>query len=283
MPTALDATAPLELVPGRLYRLGGTVPMDGRLSWVPADWQGPASGRSEALNTYLLIEGDRATLVDSGVTVHREQIIDQLESLLAGRGLEIFLTRFEPDCLVNLPAIVRRFGVREVHGGGVSNPFDFFDDLSTAEQLRADAGVTLHRRLPGDAVEIGTGRHLDLVATTIRLLTTFWAYDNVTKTLFTSDAFGHVAVPEANGRVLVDDSDDPTTFEMVRDHLFTKFDWLLGAETAPLREDLAKIFQKYDVERIAPTHGGMIVGKETVARHVAWVDRALAEVVVPFD
>lgn len=257
--------------------------MDGRLSWVPASWQGPDSRLSESLNTYVLIEGDRAMLIDSGVTVHREQIIAQLEGLLGDRTLEVFLTRFEPDCLVNLPHIVRKFGVNEVHGGGVSNPFDFFDDLSTSEQLRADAGVTLHRRLPGDDVKVGAGgRTLSLVATTIRLLTTFWAYDSGTRTLFTSDAFGHVAVPEG-GRLLVDEEHDPTTFETVRDHLFTKFDWLLGAETEPLRADLKKVFDTYDVERIAPTHGGQIVGRETVAKHVAWVDKALAEVVVPFD
>lgn len=283
MATAIDTDAPVELVPEKLYRLGGTVPMDGRLSWVPASWQGPDSLLHEAVNSFLLIEGDRAMLVDSGVTVHREAIVAQIAGLLGDRKLEVFLTRFEPDCLVNLPHLVKRFGVTEVHGGGVSNPFDFFDDLSTAEQLRADAGVQLHRRLPGDAVAVGQGRELNLVATTIRLLTTFWAYDTGTKTLFTSDAFSHVAIAGAGGRTFVDDQDDPTTFENVRDHLFTKFDWLLGAETGPLREDLARIFATYDVERLAPTHGGTIVGKDTVAKHVAWVNRALEEVVIPFE
>jgi flavorubredoxin len=283
MATVTDIDAPVELVPEKLYRLGGTVPMDGRLSWVPASWQGEDSPLHESLNSYLLIEGDRAMLVDSGVTVHRDAIVAQIAGLLGDRNLEVFLTRFEPDCLVNLPHLVKRFGVTEVHGGGVSNPFDFFDDLSTSEQLRADAGVQLHRRLPGDAVKVGEGRELNLVATTIRLLTTFWAYDTGTKTLFSSDAFGHVAVQGAAGLPYVDGSNDPTTFENVRDHLFTKFDWLLGAETAPLRQDLAKVFSTYDVHRIAPTHGGMIVGKDTVAKHIAWVDKALSEVEVPLD
>jgi pimeloyl-ACP methyl ester carboxylesterase len=78
MATAIDTDAPVELVPGKLYRLGGTVPMDGRLSWVPASWQGPDSLLHEALNSDLLIEGDRAMLVDSGVTVHREAIVAQI-------------------------------------------------------------------------------------------------------------------------------------------------------------------------------------------------------------
>jgi flavorubredoxin len=265
---------PVELVPNKLYGLGGLAPIESGFSWLPKGVTG-----YEPVNAFLLLEDDGALLVDTGVPAHKEIVKAQLEELIGSeRELQVFLTRFEPDCLANLPTLTANFNFHTINGGGVLNPFDFFDDISSAEQVKSDYSLELNRKKPGDVVAVNGTRQLELVVTTIRLLTTFWAYDATTKTLFTSDSFGHVQIQDPSRPAVLDAADDTTTIDQVRAHLLTKFDWLLGAETEPLIADLQKIFSTYDVEILAPTHGAAIRGKETVARHVEMFIQVLSEI-----
>lgn len=264
----------VELVPNKLYRLGGVCPIDDDISWIPKGVEG-----YEPLSAFLLLEEDGALLVDTGVPLNKDAVAAQLDSIIGReREIQVFLTRFEPDCLANMPMLTDLFNIKKVAGGGVSNPFDFFDDLSTQEQLRADYNVTMTRLLPTDIIHVSPTRELSLVVTSIRLLNTFWGYDAATKTLFTSDSFGHVPVSDPSQVPVVTSENDTATFEQVRDHHLTKFDWLMGAETAPLIADLDKIFATHDVEIIAPNHGCVLQGADVVKRHVAMVRRMLTEI-----
>ena len=74
-PTRTDS--PVSIVPGRLYALGGTVALDGRISWFPPDATGSAP-----TSCYLLLDGGSALLIDTGLPVHRDVLIAQLGSLL---------------------------------------------------------------------------------------------------------------------------------------------------------------------------------------------------------
>jgi glyoxylase-like metal-dependent hydrolase (beta-lactamase superfamily II) len=56
-----------EIVPGRIYRLGGFIELDGRISWAPE-----MPGRFTPNNCYTVMEADRVYLVDTGVAAHRE-------------------------------------------------------------------------------------------------------------------------------------------------------------------------------------------------------------------
>jgi flavorubredoxin len=264
----------VELFPGKLYRLGGVAPIHDDISWIPKGVTGYVP-----LNCYLLLEDEGAALVETGVALNGEVIAQQLNRLLRpGQDFQLFVTRFEPDTLSNMPLLMSQFGMRKISGGGVTNPFDFFDDLSSQEQLRADYRAELSRLRPGDVVTVSPSRHLDLVVTTLRLLTTFWAYDAQTKTLFTSDTFGHAELTGASQPAVLTAETDVTTFEQVRDHLLTKFDWLKGAETKSLLDDLDRIFDTYEVDMIAPDSGCVIKGRNVVARHVSMVKQVLSEI-----
>lgn len=263
----------LELVQDKLYRLGGAVELDGRISWIPHDREG-----FEPINCYLIKDGSHALLVDTGVAAHRDLVVQQLKELIGDQTpLSIFLTRFEPDCLSNLAEIVEKFPVEHVYGGGVSNPFDFFDDLSTDEQLRHDYHVDIVRKIPGDVLRLSEQRTLTLVVTSIRLLATFWAYDHETRTLFTSDTFGHMQLRGIDETPVFSKANDTATVDTVRQHLLTKFDWLSGAEKEPLQRDLHDIFDQFPVEVIAPTHGAVLKGSETISRHYQFVQQVLSE------
>ena len=72
-------------------------------------------------------------------------------------------------------------------------------------------------------------------------------------------------------------ANDTTTTEIVHEHLMTKFDWLSGAETGPLRNYLTGVRERWPIEIIAPSYGCMIVGADLVSRHFDMIDAALEE------
>lgn len=264
----------VTIVPAKLYGLGGAAPRDGRISWVP-----PRRDGFEPINCYLLTEPDGALLIDTGVAAHADVIARQLRELVGpDLGVSVFLTRFEPDCVTNLAGVLRTCNVVAVYGGGVHNPFDFFDELSPAEHVRHDHDVELIRRRPGEQVPVGKTRSVEVLSTSLRVLTTFWAYDAATRTLFTSDAFGHVPLAAPGQPRIIDAGTDETGAGEVADTLFTKFDWLRAADTAPLRAELTDLLTTREVEIIAPTHGRILRGPGVVRRHADMLMDCLAGV-----
>lgn len=270
-------TAPAaEIVPGRLYALGGTVPVDGRISWLP-----PSAKGHESLNAYLLLGDEHAVLVDTGVAHHRDLVLAQLHELLpAGRPLAVFLTRAEADCLTNLDAIVKAFAITEVYAGGVHNPFDFFDEIldqAARDELLQSYALQVVRKEPGERITLGPDRELVILGAPVRLLTTFWAYDTGTGAMFTSDSFGHLQCRDPQARVL-DEASPGAPPDGLREWLLTKFDWFVGADTAPVRSQLTAIFGAHDTQILAPVHGRVIHGEAIVRAQVERLDQVLADV-----
>ncbi len=252
---------PVALVPGALYAVGDAAPNDGRLSWAA-----PGTSALEPVNAFLLVEEGHALLIDPGVAAHENALLAQLGEIIGPETeLSVFCTRFEGDCVTALGPVIRDFNVVSIFGGGVSNPFDFFEDVSPQEQIRTDHHIEILRKKAGDTIEVGPGRRVDLLSTSLRVLTTFWLYDERTGTLFTSDFFGYEGLDHADRSDLVR-STTPDTFDhdAAARRLFTKIDWLLLADPAPFVEELDRLFTTYDIRTIAPGHGRIIVGSDTV-------------------
>jgi flavorubredoxin len=208
-----------------------------------------------------LIDGDRGTLVDTGVAAHEEEILRQLEELLpVDARLSVFLTRAELDCLGNLAAIAGEFHVDNVLTGGVVNPFDAFDHATSLvpETVRFARGADVTR------IAAGPGHELVVLQPKLRLLATFWLYDEETRTMFTSDAFGHRSL-EVDGPPIVADHDVAAVDRSIR----AKFDWLTEcARVDEVAGATEAAFRMYPTERIAPGHGCVLAGKSCVAAHV---------------
>src|SRR3954471_23112050 len=102
--TETAVLAAIEIVPDRLYALGGLVELDGRISW------GPNDGSLQPINAYLLLSGDAPTLIDTGLAVHRSAFAEQLRGLLpANSHLNVFLTRSEHDCCGNVGLVMGEY------------------------------------------------------------------------------------------------------------------------------------------------------------------------------
>lgn len=261
----MSSALAVPIIDGRLYALGGLAESRGALSWLPA-----SEHRYEPINAFLLVEDGEALLVDTGVAAHATELIAQLEAVIsADTALSVIFTRFEGDTLTNLGPIMRRFRVKQVIGGGVSNPFDFFDDLSPEEQLREDYEIDLTRMRAGEDIILGTSRRIKILSTSVRNLTTSWIYDSGTGALFTSDSFGYEPLETpSRAELLVTQTPDDMSHDRLAPRFFTKFDWMLQADCAPLIDNLRTITTEHDVTVICPTHGRILSGRQVVSDYI---------------
>src|SRR5262249_44883887 len=152
--------------------------------------------------------------------------------------------------------------------------FDFgakADGRGVLESMRVTA-VTR-----ADTIEVGRrGRPIAVMQAPIRLIATRWLYDGSTRTLFSSDLFAHGWRERPHGPWIVDDEADSTTGRELRSFMLnTRYWWLEGAPTDAIRRGIDAVFDKYDVETIAPGYGCILRGRNVVARHYKMLDAFL--------
>jgi flavorubredoxin len=268
--------ATIALREGELYAIANPYEVDGRLTW-----HDPAARGFATMNCYLLTEGDSALLIDTGVTAHRDALVEQLRDLVDGAELEVLHSRLgEYTSVCNTPAIVEAFDVTAVWGQHPSaelwTDFQPHRDRGFGHAIGAVPVKLLERQMEFELGDGGT-RRLEAFSSILRLLPTWWVWDEATRTMFTSDLFSHVRRPSADGPWVVTAEDDDTTVETVREHMVgTRYWWVPEADTRPIAAGLAEVFASHPVERVAPQYGCILEGADVVERHLELVQQVLA-------
>jgi hypothetical protein len=263
-----------SLADDQLYALQNPFALDGRVSSYPAS----ARGFSVA-NCYLLAQPDGAMLIDTGFGKDEPAIRAQIASLIApGLPFSMFPLRLNEFMSINnVESFAAHFNVETCY---TSNPdaalwFDF-GAREDGRSLLDSMSVTAVTR--ADTIRLGKlGREIDVMQAPIRLIATRWLYDRATRTLFSSDLFTHLWRETATGPWIVTDADnDPTATRDIRSFMLnTRYWWLEGAPTDSIRRGIGEVFDKYDVETIAPGYGCVLRGRNVVARHYAMLDEFL--------
>src|ERR1700759_664757 len=273
--STIDKSHIETIADGKLYALQNVMELDGRVSAYPAN----ARGYSVS-NCYLLKEGDRALLLDSGLSAHEASIIAQIRSLTtADTLLSVFPLRInEYMSVCNVEAIAQSFNVEQCYSG---NPdaalwFDFGRRSDANDSRPYSLKTTLVSR--AETLHVGgTKRPIDVFQAPIRLINTRWMYDQETRTLFTSDSFTHEWSDSSDGPWTMTAADDTTTSDQVRSFLLnTRYWWLEGGKTTELRRKLAAVFEKYPIETIAPGYGRVLRGRALVERKYKMFDEVRA-------
>jgi hypothetical protein len=260
-----------SLAEGQLYALQNLFPLDGRVSSYPASARGFA-----VANSYLLTQPDAAMLIDTGFGKDEPVIRAQIEQLIAPRlPLSMFPLRLNEFMSINnVESFAGHFNIDQCY---TSNPdaalwFDFGareDGRSILDAMKVTA-VTR-----ADTIQLGTaGRAIDVMQAPLRLIATRWLYDRATRTLFSSDMFTHVWRDAETGPWIVTDADDDaTTPGEVRSFMLnTRYWWLEGVTTDTMRRGIGDIFDKHDIETIAPGYGCILRGRDVVKRHYQMLD-----------
>jgi hypothetical protein len=88
--------------------------------------------------------------------------------------------------------------------------------------------------------------------------------------------FTHVRRAREDGPWIVSEDDDTVSARDLRSFLLnTRYWWLEGAPTDSIRRGIGEIFDKHDVETIAPGYGCILSGRKVVARHYRMLDDIL--------
>ena len=263
-----------SLADDRLYALQNPFALDGRVSSYPAS----ARGFSVA-NSYLLTQPDAAMLIDTGFGKDEPAIRSQIEQLIApGLPLSMFPLRLNEFMSINnVESFAAHFNIDQCY---TSNPdaalwFDF-GAVPNGRSILDAMKVTAVTR--ADTIELGkAGRAIDVMQAPIRLIATRWLYDRATRTLFSSDMFTHVWRGSETGPWIVTEADnDATSARDIRSFMLnTRYWWLEGVSTDSMRRGIGEIFDKHDIETIAPGYGCILRGRKVVARHYRMLDEFL--------
>jgi flavorubredoxin len=263
-----------SLADDQLYALQNPFALDGRVSSYPASARG-----FSVVNSYLLTQPDAAMLIDTGFGKDEALIRGQIEQLIApGLPFSMFPLRLNEFMSINnVESFAGHFNIETCY---TSNPdaalwFDFGAKENGRGILDA-MNVTAVTR--ADTINLGkSGRAIDVMQAPLRLIATRWLYDRTTRTLFSSDMFTHVWRDSETGPWIVTDADnDPTSPRDVRSFMLnTRYWWLEGAPTEAIRRGIGNVFDKYDIETLAPGYGCILRGRNVVARHYQMLDEFL--------
>ena len=258
----------------RLYALQNPFVLDGRVSSYPASARG-----FSVVNSYLLTQPDAAMLIDTGFGKDEPVIRAQIEALIApGLPLSLFPLRLNEFMSINnVESFAGHFDVETCYTSNIDAAlwFDFGAKAEGRDILKRMKVTAVTR---ADTIELGkAGRAIDVMQAPIRLIATRWLYDRATRTLFSSDMFTHVWRDTASGPWIVTEADnDPTSPRDVRSFMLnTRYWWLEGAPTNSIRRGIGNVFDKYDIETIAPGYGCILRGRNVVARHYQMLDEFL--------
>jgi flavorubredoxin len=259
---------------GKLYALQNVMELDGRVSAYPAN----ARGYSVS-NCYLIKEGNRALLLDSGLSAHEATIMAQLRSLTTSDTLlSVFPLRInEYMSVCNVEAIAQSFNVEQCYSGNPDAALwvDFGRRSDANDKRPYSLKTTLVSR--AETLHVGDTRAIEVFQAPIRLINTRWMFDQNTRTLFTSDSFSHEWSDSADGPWSISADECKTTADQIRSFLLnTRYWWLEGGKTTELRRKLGAIFEKYPIETIAPGYGRVLRGRALVERQYRMFDEVLA-------
>jgi hypothetical protein len=263
-----------SLADDKLYALQNPFALDGRVSSYPAS----ARGFSVA-NCYLLKQSDAAMLIDTGFGKDEPAIRAQIERLIApALPLSMFPLRLNEFMSINnVESFAGHFNIDQCY---TSNPdaalwFDFGATANGRSILDAMKVTAVTR---ADTIQLGkAGRAIDVMQAPIRLIATRWLYDRTTRTLFSSDMFTHVWRDRESGPWIVTEAgNDSTSLRDIRSFMLnTRYWWLVGVSTDSMRRGIGEIFDKHDIETIAPGYGCILRGRKVVARHYRMLDEFL--------
>lgn len=268
----------VPLVPGTLYRIGGVVPAR------DLTWTADSKTRWEALNSYLLTTENEAVFIDTGTRICEPQMEHAVRELVGDRSVWVFPTRNEPDCIGNLGLVLGLSEQARLLFGGGGGILEWINDPAVDEQI--SRGFLNRRQIVpasnGTSQEFSEEVRFHWMDAPVKeMFLTQWAYEERTRTLFTSDFFGWSHLETPDGPVVADGSDGLPGVDEIAEEIPHRFNWLPGAHCPEVLDAFEETVARHPIERIAPVHGRVISGREAVRTVVDATRSALSRLVAP--
>lgn len=198
-------------------------------------------GLHEHVAAYLIDHDGEYILIDSGSFYHRERIIEGIDEVTGGDGLDTIILSHS-----DYP-----------HAGNVSQLRDKWADV----ELIASSGSPEIQGL-SDARRCTIGESLDVLGRQFSFIDppladrshTTWIYDHGSAVLFTADGFGSYHEP-GNCRATSRTFETGVPQEMIYRYHANNLVWLRYVDPTKLDEALTSIMNSYEISFVAPIHG----------------------------
>jgi flavorubredoxin len=245
----------IERIADDIVVLSDLVPVDGRVSWIA-----PGARGFEPYNEYVVLAGDRALLIDTGVAVHEASIIESLRDVVGSRRLTVWISRIELDCIGNLAAVLEAFPGAQVATANVINPVTL---VHLAEGTPAPRPT--HMRFGVSLEEIGFPG-VQVLDPVIKTLGTSWLWHAESETLFSTDSFCTDLMRNADDAVVRREADPSSDPARIHEAVLCKFDWLMRVKSDLLLRRWDHLFTNVRPSALAPIHGRIQLGRSLVER-----------------
>lgn len=225
-------------------------------------------GWHEAVRVYVLLNNKCPLIFDAGSHIHRGQIMADLKELLGdGSPGYVFLTHTELPHTGNLSAILEEWPTTKLVVSSAILPHVELPWWVKEDQIQYGYAGT--DETYGDRrISFSDGILKDQPGT-------HWMFDEKTGALFTADAFGYLF--PANADMKFDDElEDGISTQWFRQYHESAFRFLPMVNGKKVNEDITKVFEKREVNVIAPTHGNAIRGNINI--HIDRIKQAMLEI-----
>ena len=222
-------------------------------------------GRHEVDRVYVIKNGKRPLLIDSGSRIYRTSIMKSIEDILDGQTPEVlFLSHTELPHAGNVRALGDRWpGLTVV----VSELVLAYLELPRYKEIKKLIYI------PAGTERAFAGRELEFMNAILRDQTTSqWILDYKTGTMFSSDAFGYYHLP-GKCELFNDEKGGATREVDMMDFHRNAFGYLRWVIPERFNETIDKVFENRDIKIIAPIHGNPI--RSDINDHVAMLKRII--------
>lgn len=208
----------------------------------------------EHVAAYCIEHDGSFILVDTGSFHHREAILGGVSEVTGGDGIDaLVLSHTDYPHAANWRALRERWGEYE---------------------LVASSGVPEIQGLPSSATPSEVGESLDVCGRELRFVDppladrshTTWVFDPETGALFTADGLGARHEPGECEATSADLGGVPA--ERVYEHHAETLVWLQYADPDAVCDAVGRVFERHDVDLVAPIHGPP-VEREDVEQYLA--------------
>lgn len=200
-------------------------------------------------SAYLVIGTDRSILIDTGHAKDGANIVAYIRSRVGDRLDYIFPTHEEYPHAGNVDALLTAFPgaivVGDVRNYHLYHPSHYAD--GRFEQLDF-----------GTQIDLG-GRRVEVLKAVIRDLPwTCWAYDDLSQTMFVSDAFAYSHHEESECTLLAEELPIPPSVADTRFVMDTALYSLRYSKTRELVEEMNRLLETRSTRLVAPAHGNVV-------------------------
>lgn len=196
-------------------------------------------------SVYFLEAGGENVLIDAGPVSHRDEMIAAIEGAVGDAIVDkVILTKAHIPHAGNVNAITRQWDDVDLQVFVSQFPPENPDFFGLPNATMTGMGE-------GESIEIG-GRRFSLIYPPLGdVAYVMWIFDHESGTLFSADGFGqyHRAGECESPSVSADNAD------LVDRYYEDMFPWLTYCVPEEILAAVDDLFETYDVEYVAPTHG----------------------------